>query len=195
MSITTKWFSSSICLLAALCSLSPANAAFLDHGTYSTDSNTGLAWLDVTQTAGISFSDMQNGAGGWLSSGWRYATGLEVSNLFTTYVGSGSENWYQGSAYQNSLTLVRQLGVSGSFNNSEGITQIYGAQYPTQISIDARFNDGNSNDLVGLGELIARINDVPDSTVLFTFKAADGWFTTTFGQRIVRLSRQVTEVF
>jgi len=85
--------------------------------------------------------------------------------------------------------------VSGSFNNSEGITQIYGAQYPTQISIDARFNDGNSNDLVGLGELIARINDVPDSTVLFTFKAADGWFTTTFGQRIVRLSRQVTEVF
>jgi hypothetical protein len=135
----------------------------LDHGTYSSDSNSGLDWLDVTQTSGITFSAMNDGAGGWLNNGWRYATGSEVSDLFTTYVGSGPESWFHGSAYQNALTLVRQLGVSTSFNNSEGVTALYGASAPTQIAIDARFNDGNLNDLVGIGELIARISDVPDS--------------------------------
>ncbi len=149
-----------ISMVVLLSGAEPADASFVDHGTYSTDSNTSLDWLDVTQTAGISYAAMTGGAEGWLGNGWRYATGAEVSNLFATYVGSGSEDWYQGNAYENALVLVRQLGVSHSWNNFEGIAQFSGAYSPTQISVDARFDDGNLNGLVGVGGLTAIFTDI-----------------------------------
>jgi hypothetical protein len=144
-----------------------AQAALVDHGSYTQDTTTGLAWLDVTATINISFLDLQNGAGGWVNQGWRYATGPELSDLFTRYIGTGPEDYaYQASAYQNALTLVREFGVIFSFNNSEGNRQVFGPSLPVQISLDGRFNDGNPNGLVGIAELTAKTKDYPDSAQL-----------------------------
>ena len=56
----------------------PSSAAIVDapDHTYLTDTATGLDWLDVTTTAGMSFNQVssQLGSGGQFA-GWRYATG------------------------------------------------------------------------------------------------------------------------
>lgn len=178
-----------------------SHAVLLDYGSYSTDTATNLSWLDVTQTAGISYFDMRNGAGGWLDQGWRFATGGEVSDLFSRYVGTGSENWYSGSAYTNALSLVRQLGVSVSFNNSEGVRQIYGPNEPTQISIEAWFDDRTTNATVGIGELVALIEGTPGGNPSESSRwvaYSDFWYNEQiplagFGSFLVKRSASVPE--
>ena len=175
-----------------------ANAEFVDHGTYSTDSNTGLDWLDLTQTSGTTFSAINDGSGGWVNNGWRYATGSELSYLFTTYVGSGPENGYQGSPYQNALSLVHQLGVIFSFNNSEGIRQVYEPNGPTQITVVGRFDDGNPNNLVGIGELTAQMsysNIATESSrwVVYNDWSPDNNLPVFYGNFLVRVTAAVPE--
>ena len=153
-----------------------ASAALIDHQTYTTDTNSNLDWLDVTETAGNSYNAMLNGAGGWLSSGWRFATRAELEDLFNTYVETGPEDYYYTEqAYINASALVRLLGVSLSFNNSEGVDTFYGSGEPTQIIATGVYNDRTKNSTVGLAALAAKAADgspgqtkgtVPD--VLFT---------------------------
>lgn len=131
-----------------------SNVVFEDHGQFSTDSKTGLDWLDVTATAGLSYAQVLAGAGGWLSQGWRYANGNEIRSLFSQYVGTGPENMYSDN-YSTAQRIIRQMGVSNSCGNSEGVN-IFVATCGNQISIDAFFNDGTDNRTVGLGELLAR---------------------------------------
>ncbi len=143
-------------LLSLFVVVNNAQASFIDYGTYSYDTKTGLDWLDTTKTAGLSYSAVKAGAGGWLSSGWRYATGAEVRDLFQFYIGTGPEVFYPSNT-EVAWNFALQMGVNLSFNNNLGVRQIYGANEPTQISIDALFDDGTNNSFVGIGELIARL--------------------------------------
>ena len=45
------------------------------------DSATGLDWLDLTTTTGLSWNDIHAGRGGWIADGWRHATTAEVCEL------------------------------------------------------------------------------------------------------------------
>lgn len=38
------------------------------------DTDTGLSWLDVTESVGLSYADVEAGAGGFVTEGWRHAT-------------------------------------------------------------------------------------------------------------------------
>ena len=49
------------------------------------DAATGLYWLDLTETTNASVSDVLGGAGGWVGTGWRYATQSEICDLFASY--------------------------------------------------------------------------------------------------------------
>lgn len=67
--------------IALVLSAVSANAALIDNGTTTTDTDTGLEWLDLTETLGLSY------AGALASSfvtvdGYRSATSLEVIELF-----------------------------------------------------------------------------------------------------------------
>lgn len=53
------------------------NAALIDNDTFTFDTSTGLNWLDLSETAGMSYSQALSS-----NSGWRYATYGEVQNLF-----------------------------------------------------------------------------------------------------------------
>jgi len=53
------------------------NASLIDNGSYTTDDVSGLDWLDLSSTAGQSYSDAPT-----YNPGWRYATNLEIENLF-----------------------------------------------------------------------------------------------------------------
>jgi hypothetical protein len=84
----------------------------IDNGTYLSDTNTGLDWLDVTATVNMSYSDVstQLGAGG-LFEGWRYATAAEFGTLVdgTTAITTGITGPGQTYVYSESDTTAREL--------------------------------------------------------------------------------------
>ena len=43
-------------------SAGPANATLLDFGDFTTDTETGLDWLDLSETVGLSYNDVLGGA-------------------------------------------------------------------------------------------------------------------------------------
>lgn len=59
-----------------------ANATIIDNTTYTTDTATGLDWLDVTASLARSFNNVSaNFGSGGAFQGWRYATGAELTTL------------------------------------------------------------------------------------------------------------------
>lgn len=63
----------------ALAGLSSADLSTQGDGLLTVDSQTGLAWLDMSQTMGQSLN--QVAAGDWLAQGFRLATQQDVSDL------------------------------------------------------------------------------------------------------------------
>jgi hypothetical protein len=63
-----------------------AGAAIFDNGTYTTDTTSGLNWLDLTETTNLTYSYVSGelSAGG-MFEGWRYATDEEVIALFEQF--------------------------------------------------------------------------------------------------------------
>jgi len=74
----TRKFLTAAALVAALTIPTIVNAALIDNGTYTTDTYTGLDWLDLSETSGLSYNDAR-----LLLPEWRYATNPEVENLFS----------------------------------------------------------------------------------------------------------------
>src|SRR4051794_27118202 len=68
---------------AAIQSALAVTLPLVDEGSITYDPNTGLRWLDVTQSTNRSFNDVssQFGRGGDFY-GYRYATAAEVGTLF-----------------------------------------------------------------------------------------------------------------
>lgn len=66
--------------------MSLANSAIIDLGNITRDTATGLDWLDLTETRGISYNQVaaQFVTGGSLE-GWRYATPMEFEELITNF--------------------------------------------------------------------------------------------------------------
>ena len=102
-------------------SVSTASAAtIIDGGWQTIDTDTGLRWLDVTATLGLSYSEVSSTllGSGQLYDGWRYATVYEVSQLFTN---EGVTDGYDG--YQTNATelanLTNLIGLLGKTNDPE----------------------------------------------------------------------------
>ena len=68
---------------------SSANAAIIDNGSYTTDTVSGLDWLDLTESTGRNYNyvSSQFGVGG-LYEGYRYASFIEFNNFVTNYTGT-----------------------------------------------------------------------------------------------------------
>ena len=66
------------------------NAALIDNGIYTTDSRTGLNWLDLTESTNrsVNYVLSQLGNGGQFE-GWAYATEGQVNGLFDSAGGTG----------------------------------------------------------------------------------------------------------
>jgi hypothetical protein len=77
----------SICVLAIVSLAWSVSSQSRTHQLWrllTRDTATRLDWLDVDLTAGISYDAIQGGAGGYISQGWRYASGNEIDALATT---------------------------------------------------------------------------------------------------------------
>ena len=79
-----------------------AHAILINLDRYNTgdrlitsDTITGLEWLDVTETQGMSYRDVRSDTT-LDNEGWRYATNFEVGDLFDTYLTVGNLGQMQG---------------------------------------------------------------------------------------------------
>jgi hypothetical protein len=82
------WISQAVCALILLCS-TPTSAALIEQDLFTPgdalltlDDATGLRWLDLSTTVGLSFDDILANVGGWSSMGFRHGTAAEVCALF-----------------------------------------------------------------------------------------------------------------
>lgn len=106
----------------------PVNAALVDNGAYTTDSVSGLDWLDLSATFDMTLSDAQAA-----NSGWRLATDSEVNNLFSQLF----PNFYETASNCNEFT--NYCGISDSNNGAsadqaarvDNFVLLFGAAYST----------------------------------------------------------------
>jgi hypothetical protein len=82
-------------------------------GLLTVDTKTGYEWLDLSLTMNKSYNQITAGYGGYLASGFRYATKDEVADLV---VDSGLQTTYYGQTasvgYQQAVELMALLGGS-----------------------------------------------------------------------------------
>lgn len=101
-------------LIASLMTIGQAQATIVDLGNITRDTSTGLDWLDLTETAGRSYSDISSKFGSGLEfDGWRYANYNEFLSLMLSFgVWDGVSNplSVSVSAYPNFLTATNLLG-------------------------------------------------------------------------------------
>ena len=102
---------SSIALIGLLVSSFSINAAIIDNSSYTTDSRTGLDWLDLTATDGQSFNAVSAriGSGGDLE-GWTYATMSEFEVFMVSF----------GATLQSGC-LVQETSLCGWSESNNGI--------------------------------------------------------------------------
>lgn len=115
-----------------------AHAVLVDNGTYTTDTDTELDWLDMSFTNGMSYNAVVSAITGGSLNGWRFATSSEFDTLINSAVG------YTYTAISYDSTILSQMqnliSLMGSTYNS-GTTYAYAVGYVDSASLsnaDAR---------------------------------------------------------
>lgn len=83
-------FKSSLAILVFIGWAGAASAALIDNGSTTIDSDTGLEWLDITETVGLSYNAVLSSAF-IISDGYRYASEAEVLELYNNAGGTGTQ--------------------------------------------------------------------------------------------------------
>jgi hypothetical protein len=145
----------SVCVLAvaSLVWSASSQAVLIGHTDYTRDTVTGLDWLDVDLTAGISYDSVLSGTGGYISQGWRYATGNEIDALAMRYIGSPEQTFVGGVDFLQTLAMIELLGPTFQRDLSPD------AQ--ATIATLGYYNDGATDPKIGLGEFTVTLL-VPD---------------------------------
>ena len=112
-----------ICLAVstAVTMVSPAKAVLMQQDLLSAgdnlitlDTDTGLQWLDVDQTLGLTYDAVAAGAGSWTSLGFSHANVDQVASLFTNAGIVDLTNAYNAANTAAAETLVNLLGCTGN---------------------------------------------------------------------------------
>jgi len=136
---------SGILLLAFV---SSANASIVDNGIHTTDTNTGLDWLDLTETIGMSYNQVTNqfDVGGRFE-GYQYATGAQVNTLISNYTGIATFGTGLNYFFETPIGI-------------DGLVQLLGNTYITNTTNDPdliNFSFGITGDTQATGNYFAAI--------------------------------------
>lgn len=93
-------------IVVCMCLSGAAQAALISYDHYTRDTQSGLDWLHLPNTAGMSYNQVLAETATGVLSGWRYATIAELSVWFDHAGGSGDYT-YSGNAKNNGV--VRSL--------------------------------------------------------------------------------------
>ncbi|MHC4504760.1 MAG: hypothetical protein ACYTFI_15755, partial [Planctomycetota bacterium] len=104
-----------------------------------------LDWLDVTQTADLSWDDLLGGEGGWLADGWRSATQAEICRLFVRYSQVG-EVLTEGEECETPEQVVIPGIRYPELWETLGVTLGW---YPSRVTMGLYVDDNAANPLIG----------------------------------------------
>ena len=149
--------------------LTSAQAGIIDHSSYLTDTNTGLDWLDLTATQGLSYNSVLSAMP---AGGWHYATLADVSTLFTDAGGTAPFNFsggngsvlVQGPATDLLMSLLGDtspLGLPGGAGLTSDVDPAVGCcgPYPNFIAMYLDLPPTTNYLLVPFGELYPDSSD------------------------------------
>ncbi len=133
------------------------------------DTETGLDWLDLGVTAGLSYNEVLGGAGGYIGNGWRFAKANEIDALFSKVTLVPEDVFSKNGDFAATTAVIHLMGCTLAWNvrGTECAREIIDPRdRVVQIALDGWYDDGDYSDAdVGVGEIIARTLDrftVPD---------------------------------
>jgi hypothetical protein len=135
-----------VCILAllGLAWTAQSHATLISRGDFTRDSATGLDWLDVNLTSGLTYNAVASGAGGYVLDGWRYATGDEIDALAMRYIGSPEQTFSGGLDFVETLIVIGLLGPT--------FQRQLAPDHPATLAALGYYQDGTAGASVGLGE-------------------------------------------
>ncbi len=141
-------------LIVALIISTDVSALLIDNGSYTTDSESGLDWLDLTETIGMSYNDVSSQFGyGGLFEGWQYATRNEISTLINA---AGGDGIYNGWSTSNNGIVIPLLELWGSTNGQyesrvlTGDSAGYGNVYFVGLFDDPSYYYSSTSDSISM---------------------------------------------
>jgi len=143
-----------------------ATADLVDRGLVTYDTQSGLEWLDLSETLGLSFNQVsaQFGAGGRYA-GYRYATTLEAQNLLSdfglpivAYTAYAPNTWLPNLTRFDALLglNVRGLGPAYAFGAETG-DALDGGYRQFLFGYDSAIStamNADPADVIGVGDLL-----------------------------------------
>lgn len=126
-------------MAAALAFATHAGAGLIDRGQFTTDTASGLDWLDLTETRTLSISQVE--AGPLASAGWKVATYAQVFGLFRSNIGTDPV-YIVRQGFNEALAITRLLGVLTSNLNGEGAVDFMNPAQSENIGTGGYFADG-----------------------------------------------------
>lgn len=123
-----------------------ASAALVDNDAYTTDTQTGLRWLDFTATQGMSYNQVTAEIQSGTLSGWRYATTYELETYF---LNQGLRfNLPESSILTtDSDTVAKIIDLMGATSITTGAREAYiitGSEYIPGKYFTALISDGDA---------------------------------------------------
>jgi hypothetical protein len=130
------------------------NAALIDNGDWTTDDESGLEWLDLTETAGkTSYSSAES-----FYPGWRYATNAEVVDLFSIlFVGYYDTNLILHESDSRDGSYANQLQDVNNFMTLFGFSKDVSATHDNEFSRGFYEDEDNILRLMGV---FSRVTDL-----------------------------------
>ena len=173
-----------IAVLAAGILVAPAaHAALVEidlntpgDGLVTRDTDTRLDWLDLTESTDLSYDQVEADVGGFISDGWRHATGAEVCGLFAA-VGAEPSPCPGGPVFVPCCAVGFLISLLGSTFNGPNIFSARGV-----------YDDGDPSAPGGVGFAEATINFGNMMTAVQDDQRASDLASSTEGNFLVRPS-------
>ena len=134
----------------------PITSALIDNGPTTIDTASGLEWLDLTFTQGVTAQDVLAGFGGHIAAGWTFATVDQVCALLGA-LGDDTSNCTTGAVGvqmdpANAETFVNLLGSTaasgrgayGMFNNIDEFPDNFGLVCINDTAVSCTGGGGSS---------------------------------------------------
>ena len=104
-----------------------ANATLIDNIDWSTDTDSGLDWLDVTNTVGRNYNEISSLMDyGEEFYGWRYATGAEFQEMVINFTGVNTASWDTVLYWDSQIIQELQSLIGTTYFDSNN--SLYGTQ-------------------------------------------------------------------
>jgi hypothetical protein len=140
-------------------SLVPVDLLSAGDSLITEDTTTGIQWLDLTVTNGVSYDAVVAGAGGWANLGFRVATQTQVDSLYRHAGIDARPSFPGGTAVSDLLGLMgctRGCATSQSGSGATGLVDLepFDPNAALKMFVDTFPDPQDPTKLVGSGSLI-----------------------------------------